>query len=516
MQSRIVALDSLFPKVINAFHLPHLRILTSWLFDVSLPLNLTKNTLAVALTMLNNFLASRDIALGALQISGLGCLSLAAELCEAYSPQAELYVHFADNSFTLEDFSQRQVEIVNTLRGKIRPLTAMDVLAARLYEGGDEELLGHARGLAILLYIYYPKYFRLSPQAMADLCVLAGQALLKGATSEDVAREAISNLHAVQSTFSVHARKNLSATLELLNGSFPYKHNEIGEALVLTETNLDQNVYVEPECQELEFIAEGGFSTVHKVICDGRTLAVKKQDISQDALQELAILSTFQHENIIAIHRTYTSTKGIDLCMELGVSLYKLIRHKEQEEWSKVFLQGQVKEEALIPLKERRDYMLDICDGLVYLHSRGIIHLDLKPGNIIIVDGRAKIADFGRSLQGVLSDHDKSRREINVITEFYRPPELLFEPEKHDQYAFEVDIWSLGCIILELETGLTAFESPSSLDLPVGSDFLSYLLFEKRRDKIVLEMITQVLGTPPPDYYPNFPYQVQSTKTHLL
>ena len=91
----------------------------------------------------------------------------------------------------------------------------------------------------------------------------------------------------------------------------------------------------------------------------------------------------------------------------------------------------------------------EITKGVQYIHSRGVIHRDLKPLNILVNDNwDIKISDFGQS--NVLTD--KINKDYNltkhVTTRFYRAPELYLNFESN--YTSSVDMWSLGCIIAEL------------------------------------------------------------------
>jgi len=92
--------------------------------------------------------------------------------------------------------------------------------------------------------------------------------------------------------------------------------------------------------------------------------------------------------------------------------------------------------------------MSEILAGLVYLHEHSVIHRDLKPANVLITEtGTVRIADFGCSTQAI---------EIvrsTVGTPWYLAPEVA----RAEPYSYPADIWSVGCIVLELCTGERLF-----------------------------------------------------------
>ena len=81
------------------------------------------------------------------------------------------------------------------------------------------------------------------------------------------------------------------------------------------------------------------------------------------------------------------------------------------------------------------------------MHSIGITHRDLKPENVLLKDDEVRICDVGSSK---ILDQKPSR--INtpyVVSRYYRAPELLLASH---HYGFEIDIWSVGCMIFEFIT----------------------------------------------------------------
>ncbi|TNJ28324.1 Kinase, NEK [Giardia muris] len=95
----------------------------------------------------------------------------------------------------------------------------------------------------------------------------------------------------------------------------------------------------------------------------------------------------------------------------------------------------------------------EMASGLAYLHERGLVHRDLKPGNIFLApNGRLVLADFG-----LVRDAARSRRMSTIAgTELYMAHEL-YDPEP--QYSFPVDVWALGVIGYEMCTGMLPFSN---------------------------------------------------------
>jgi len=97
-------------------------------------------------------------------------------------------------------------------------------------------------------------------------------------------------------------------------------------------------------------------------------------------------------------------------------------------------------------------FMWEIANGLAYLHHNGIIHRDLKAANILIFEEgdhmECKITDFGLAKYHITNQVNNT---LPIVTVNYRAPELFDKDTRNAQnYGFEVDIWSLGCIFYEL------------------------------------------------------------------
>lgn len=125
-----------------------------------------------------------------------------------------------------------------------------------------------------------------------------------------------------------------------------------------------------------------------------------------------------------------------------------------------------------VPLSFIQKVLRDIVPGILTLKNHNIIHCDLKLENLAVsIDSQVKIIDFGSSiLEGeTIPDYAQSR--------YYRAPEVILNLEKN----YKVDIWSLGCIAVELYAGLPIFAGESEEQM--------LQLIQKRVGKFPISMI---------------------------
>lgn len=120
-------------------------------------------------------------------------------------------------------------------------------------------------------------------------------------------------------------------------------------------------------------------------------------------------------------------------------------------------LQGFCHKDNLFPLHRAAEIVFNVCNALDYAHSHGIIHRDVKPSNIMIEkDDVTKLSDFGIAL---MLEHTS---EMGMWgTPRYMAPEQL----KEEEVVKASDIFSLGCVLYELITGIPAFEGENNYSI---------------------------------------------------
>ena len=167
--------------------------------------------------------------------------------------------------------------------------------------------------------------------------------------------------------------------------------------------------------------------------------------------REARAASALNHPNIVSVH---------DIGTEGGVS-FIVSELVEGETLARLIQRGP------LPLRKLIEVSTQICDGLAAAHTAGVIHRDLKPGNIMLTrDGRVKILDFGLARQdhapGVDSTTmDASHPGVIMGTPGYMSPEQV-RGEPTDARS---DIFSFGVILYEMASGKRAFTGGSSVEV---------------------------------------------------
>ncbi len=207
----------------------------------------------------------------------------------------------------------------------------------------------------------------------------------------------------------------------------------------------------------LEVIGTGGMAMVYKAHCHrlNRLVAVKvlKEELAgdadfhrrfQDESQAVAMLS---HPNIVAVYDVSRSSDTEYIVMELvdGITLKQYMQQK-----------------GALPWREALHFITQIMKALSHAHSRGIIHRDIKPQNIMILrDGTVKVADFG--IARLVSSTQSTLTQEALGSVHYISPEQA----RGSHIDARSDIYSAGVVLYEMLTGRLPFEGDSPVAVAI-------------------------------------------------
>ena len=167
-----------------------------------------------------------------------------------------------------------------------------------------------------------------------------------------------------------------------------------------------------------------------------------------ELLKEAKILSTINNENVVKFVESFIENDTFNIVMEYceGSDLKKYIEEHKQKN-------------TKIDEKQIYQFIRDICNGLIDIHSQKLIHRDLKPANIFLTKNlKVKIGDFGIAKQ-LTTYNEYAKTQCGTM--LYMAPEII----NGEKYNYKVDSWSLGCIIYELCTLSFCFMSKSLIQL---------------------------------------------------
>ncbi|KAK6950278.1 Mitogen-activated protein kinase kinae kinase mst11 [Daldinia eschscholtzii] len=215
-------------------------------------------------------------------------------------------------------------------------------------------------------------------------------------------------------------------------------------------------------------IGQGSFGSVYLALhaVTGELLAVKqvetpspgansqsdsrKKSMIEALKREISLLRDLRHANIVQYLGCSSSAEHLNIFLEYvpGGSVQTMLNSY-----------------GALPEPLVRSFVRQILNGLSYLHNRDIIHRDIKGANILVDNkGTIKISDFGISKKleasNILSGANNNKHRPSLQgSVFWMAPEVV----KQTSYTRKADIWSLGCLVVEMMTGAHPFPDCSQL-----------------------------------------------------
>jgi serine/threonine-protein kinase len=202
--------------------------------------------------------------------------------------------------------------------------------------------------------------------------------------------------------------------------------------------------------QIIELVGEGAMGTVYRALDPllNRTVAVKvmSDGIARDGtlrdrfMREAQAAGSLQHPNVVTIYDFGEFSGHLYIAMEFvdGIDLEQLIQQR-----------------VPLTLDQQLGIVIDVLVGLSYAHKRGVVHRDIKPGNIrLSEEGRAKIMDFGVAH---LESAKMTATGVMVGTPNYMSPEQV----TGQKVSAASDIFSMGAVLYELLTHRAPFSAES-------------------------------------------------------
>lgn len=241
-----------------------------------------------------------------------------------------------------------------------------------------------------------------------------------------------------------------------------------------------------PDFQAVRKIGSGSYSTVFEAIHTptGQRVAIKREErIFNDlldckrVLREIRLLKELKHPNVVRL-LDVRAPKGL-----IPDTIYLVLELAELD------LKAVIRSPSVnLQIWQIKSMMYDILKGLKYIHTAAVLHRDIKPGNILLIDNsRMLICDFGlaRSVasykgpseyikknkspermkelstkSGSSMSEEEKEEYMNleiptmthqltsyVVTRWYRAPEIIL---CHSDYGSGIDIWAVGCILAEM------------------------------------------------------------------
>ncbi|XP_014087258.3 myosin light chain kinase, smooth muscle isoform X2 [Bactrocera oleae] len=203
----------------------------------------------------------------------------------------------------------------------------------------------------------------------------------------------------------------------------------------------------------LEELGKGRFGVVYRVqeredskqILAAKVIKCIKAQDRQKVMEEISIMKSLQHPKLLQLAASFESAREIVMVMEYitGGELFERV----------------VADDFTLTERDCILFLRQVCEGVAYMHTQSIVHLDLKPENIMChtrSSHQIKIIDFG------LAQRLNKNTPVRVLfgTPEFIPPEII----SYEPIGFQSDMWSVGVICYVLLSGLSPFMGDTDVD----------------------------------------------------
>ncbi|HEY8106011.1 MAG TPA: serine/threonine-protein kinase, partial [Gemmatimonadales bacterium] len=204
-------------------------------------------------------------------------------------------------------------------------------------------------------------------------------------------------------------------------------------------------------------------------------------------LREIKIAAGLTHPHILSVHDS-GEAEGL---------LYYVMPYVEGES-----LRARLQREGALPVEEALRIAREVADALSYAHSRGVVHRDIKPGNILLIGGHAVVADFG--IATAVGAEGDALTDIGLVvgTPAYMSPEQAGGGVGVDGRS---DLYSLGCVVYEMLTGKPPFTGVSAQAVLARHSHDQPAPVRSHRPSVPIEIdavVQRLLAKLPADRYP--------------
>ena len=202
----------------------------------------------------------------------------------------------------------------------------------------------------------------------------------------------------------------------------------------------------------------GGMSVIYRAtdLALGRTVAVKilRPSLTSDPTflmrfrQEARNVANLQHPNIVTVHDVGQDGNTHYIVMEFidGDDLKKTIRA-----------------ESPFPIDKALDIAIKICSGIGYAHRAGLVHADVKPQNVLLIESDIKVTDFGIAQALAATDPNERQKIVWGSPHYFSP-----EQAQGRNPTPASDVYSIGIVLFEMLTGRLPFMGNDQQELALA------------------------------------------------